>query len=135
MGTTIRKKINIVLLKLIPLNIYYLIYVIDAFRYDGILNILATALFAGTFFMPLAGWGLIAFEIFLFAENKSVRGLIIVIVAGAFSVIGMYVLFDIILGYIGFWRFPLVLVLALNGVYIVATIIILCAQNKAIAYD
>ena len=62
MGTII-KKVIIVVLKLLPLNLYYLIHIIDAFRYDGILNIIATAMFTGTFFMPLAGWGLIAFDL------------------------------------------------------------------------
>ncbi|MBO4458667.1 MAG: hypothetical protein J5802_13200 [Butyrivibrio sp.] len=128
MGTII-KKVIIVVLKLLPLNLYYLIHIIDAFRYDGILNIIATAMFTGTLFMPLAGWGLIAFEIFLFTENKSKKGVITVIISGVFSVLSMYILVDVILAYVGFWRFPLVLVLVMNVVYILAAILIMCFKN------
>ncbi len=123
---------GIILLKLLPLAVYYLVWIIDMSGKNGFFLDIVSGLFAGTFMMLIEQWGLIAFEVYLLASPKgslATGGGIAVIALSTVSARWMYMMTEYTQVCAGWWRPTLIILVALNGVYMLVTLFLVLRHN------
>lgn len=125
----------IIPVKLLPLAFYYLLWIIDiGGNGDGFFADILSGLFAGTFSILVEDWGLVAFEIYLLASPKGSHitgGGITVIAVCAVAARWKYMLTEFIFSFAGYWRPTFVIMLAMNGVYILVTAALMWTRSRA----
>lgn len=121
-----------VLLKLSPIFCYVLLHIID------VGGNFFTAIIAGSLstflFLLFRDWGLIIFEVYLLTEPKGklkyIMGAAVIGVSIISTLWAIAVCNFIFNNFDGHWRLPLMLEIAMNAVYIVGAIVIMCIPEK-----
>lgn len=132
----IRKEDNTpikVLLKLSPVIFYFLICIIDVGAQDPLKSIILGIL-SGFLMLLIEGWGLIAFEVFLFVSPKGKTKIGFgtgVIVASIVAALWQYMLSSFLFNnFDGYWRPELIIILAMNAGYALVTLVIMLKPDK-----
>ena len=118
-----------ILLKVVPMIAYVFAEIFDQFLMGvGTVKAIGFGLFAAVFFLFIVeGWGLIAYELYMFIfskrNNKKTSGVItacICILCGFID----YKFYKLIFVFAGYWTAGKVMSVALNGVYAVIIFLI-----------
>ena len=133
MDNTVKPRKHI-LLKVVPIIAYVFAEILDQFLMGvGIVNAIGFGLFAAVFFLLIVeGWGLIAYEFYMFTlakrDNKKTFGVTMACICILCGFIN-YKFYKLIFAFAGYWTAGKVMSVVLNGVY--AVIILLFALRAS----